>query len=234
MIVGGWEIALDSVTKTYHPGRPNEVRALRDVSLHIAEGETVALVGPSGSGKSTLLAVLGCMTRPTSGRVRVGGREVSRLPERFLTRVRRETFGFVFQQFHLVRELSVLENVALPLYPLALSGREVRRRAEEALERVGLSGRRDAKAKLLSGGEQQRAALARALVNRPRVIVADEPTAHLDSALSREVLGLLGEIAAEGRTLVLATHDPLVFENPLVGRRIRLRDGRVEGEEALR
>jgi putative ABC transport system ATP-binding protein len=170
------------------------------------------------------------MARPTAGRLEVAGREVGRLPERFLTEVRRSTFGFIFQQFHLLPQVSVLENVLLPLYPLPVGLPEMRRRAGALLERFGLSGKRAVRAGHLSGGEQQRVAVARALVNAPRILIADEPTAHLDRQHAGELLGLLGELNGEGMTIVIATHDPFVCEHPLVTRTFEMRDGRIERE----
>ncbi len=218
-------IQLENVTKVYNPRRPDRVEALRGISLRIVERDVCVLQGPSGSGKSSLLSLIGCMTRPTSGRVLLEGREVSRLPERFLTEVRRQTFGFIFQQYHLMRDLSARENVLLPLYPLADGFAAMRRRADELLARFGLADKAQHKVRWLSGGEQQRVAVARALINRPRMLIADEPTAHLDSRLSRELLGILQELAADGMSLLLATHDPLVADHPMVENRFRLRDG---------
>jgi putative ABC transport system ATP-binding protein len=221
-------IELEQVSKTFHPRQPDEMHAVIDVSLAVEPGAAVVLKGPSGSGKSTLLSLIGCMARPTSGRVMVAGRDVGRLPERFLTEVRRTSFGFIFQQFHLLPEVSVLENVLLPLYPLPLGLKAMRQRAEMQLERFGLAGKRTVRAGSLSGGEQQRVAIARALVNAPRILIADEPTAHLDRHSSLELLGLFAELNREGVTLLIATHDPLVHEHPLITHSFAMRDGRIE------
>ena len=226
-------IRTDSVSKVYHRGRPDQVRALDDVSVGVRRGEVVVLEGPSGSGKTSLLSLMGCMSRPTSGRVTVEGRDVSRLSEEALTGLRRRRFGFVFQQYHLLTDCSVLENVVLPLYPEPVGFREMGRRADGILARLGLEGKRGRRARELSGGEQQRVAVARALINDPEVVIADEPTAHLDRALSLELLGILEELNRDGRTVIIATHDPLVTEHPMVGRRVAMRDGRViEGAQA--
>ena len=222
-------IRLEDIHKTFHPRRPDAVAAVSGVSLEIAAGEAVALSGPSGSGKTSLLSLIGCMARPTSGRVTVAGEEVSRLPERFLTRVRRRTFGFVFQQYHLIPDLNVRDNVMLPLYPEAMGITVMEQQATAALAEVELTGLADRKVRLLSGGEQQRVAIARALVNRPQVLIADEPTAHLDSRLSIELLERLAALKRGGLTLVIASHDPLVCDHPLIDRTIRLRDGRLDG-----
>jgi putative ABC transport system ATP-binding protein len=222
-------IELIAVSKIYNAGQPNEYSAVREVSFSIEPGCVTALRGPSGSGKTTLLGLIGGLTRPTSGRVRLDGRDISALPERFLTELRRATFGFVFQQFQLIRGLSVLENVMLPATPTGRPYAQVRRHALELLDGFGLSGRAEAKAQWLSGGEAQRVAIARALINDPKVILADEPTSHLDSALSRQILAILADLRAQGRTLIISSHDPLVFEAGLVERVIDLRDGRVIG-----
>lgn len=223
-------IRVEEACKTYHPHLPDAVAALAGVSLAVAAGEAVVLRGPSGSGKTSLLSLIGCMARPTSGRVVVNGEEVSRLPERFLTVVRRRTFGFVFQQFHLVRGLSALENVMLPAYPLGVPRGALAEKARGLLDRLGVGHRAGARADWLSGGEAQRVAIARALVNDPTVIVADEPTAHLDSKLSVELLGILSGLKADGKTVVVASHDPLVYQAGVVDRTVSFRDGRVEAD----
>jgi putative ABC transport system ATP-binding protein len=223
-------IATEDVTKVYNPRRPDEVVAVAGVSLAVRAGEALVLEGPSGSGKTSLLSLIGCMSRPTSGRIVVADRDVAKLPENLLTEVRRRRFGFIFQQFNLIAGLSVIDNVLLPLYPVNMGLTEMRDRGRRVLERLDLDGKRHRKVRVLSGGEQQRVAIARALVNDPEVIVADEPTAHLDRKLSEELLQILAELKADGRTLLVATHDPLVFEHPLVDRRLSMRDGLVEGE----
>lgn len=220
-------IELDCVSKVFNAGRENAYSAVREVSFSIESGRVTALRGPSGSGKTTLLGLIGGLTRPTSGRVRLDGRDISALPERFLTELRRATFGFVFQQFQLIRGLSVLENVMLPATPTGRPYAEVRARALQLLGDFELGGRAEAKAQWLSGGEAQRVAIARALINDPQVILADEPTAHLDSGLSRQILVILADLRAQGRTLILSSHDPLVFEAGLVERVVEVRDGRV-------
>jgi putative ABC transport system ATP-binding protein len=223
-------IELNEVCKTFNQGQSNECRALRDVSLTLERGGITVFKGPSGSGKTTLLTLIGGLARPTAGRIKLDGRLLSNLPERFLTEVRRHTFGFVFQQFNLIRGLTVLENVMLPAYPLGRPYRELVEAARGLLDRFGIGAKALGKVEWLSGGEAQRTALARALINDPAVVIADEPTAHLDSALSREVLGLLGELAAQGRTVLISSHDPLVFEAIPVGRIIELHDGQITGD----
>lgn len=223
-------IELTEVSKTFHQNQPNECRALRGVSLTLERGGITVFKGPSGSGKTTLLTLIGGLARPTAGRIKLDGRLLSNLPERFLTEVRRHTFGFVFQQFNLIRGLTVLENVMLPAYPLGRPHRELVEAARGLLDRFGIGAKALGKVEWLSGGEAQRTALARALINDPAVVIADEPTAHLDSVLSREVLGLLGELAAQGRTMLISSHDPLVFEAIPVGRIIELHDGQITGD----
>ncbi|MFO7766750.1 MAG: ABC transporter ATP-binding protein [Pelovirga sp.] len=220
-------IRIEEVSKIYHQGKPDEVRALQNISLEFSPGEAVALTGPSGSGKSTLLALIGCMARPTQGTIYLQERRVSRLPESFLARIRRETYGFVFQQYHLLRDVSVLDNLMFPLYPAALPYKIMRERALVLLNKFDLSDKDKTKVRQLSGGEQQRVALARALMADPPIIIADEPTAHLDAELSSELLNTLTELNAEGRTIIIASHDPVVYQSPLINRRITLRHGRL-------
>ena len=220
-------IELDDIHKAFNQGQPNEYWALSGISLKVATRQVTALSGPSGSGKTTLLTLLGCLARPTRGRVRLRDEDVSGLPERFLTEIRRRTFGFVFQQFNLVRGLSALDNVMLPAYPLGLPYGQLREKAENQLAGLDLGHRRDARVEWLSGGEQQRVAIARALINDPEVIIADEPTANLDTALSRQFLDILTRLIDEGRTVLLTSHDPLVVESSVVDRVVRLRDGRL-------
>jgi putative ABC transport system ATP-binding protein len=222
-------IRTENLSKTYNPRRPDEFKALADISLTVAQGEVAVLKGPSGSGKTSLLSLIGCMSRPTAGRILVAGKDVAKLPERFLTRVRRDTFGFIFQQFNLIRDLSVLENVLLPLYPLKTPIGEMRQRGAAALARLDIEKKASLKVRQLSGGEQQRVAIARALINDPQIVIADEPTAHLDSKLSADLLDILGEINRLGKTILIATHDPLVYQHPLVTRTIAMKNGRVEG-----
>ncbi|HHW78950.1 MAG TPA: ABC transporter ATP-binding protein [Xanthomonadaceae bacterium] len=223
-------IQLDAVSKAFNQGQPNECRALRDIDLRLERGGITVFKGPSGSGKTTLLTLVGCLARPTAGRITLDGRLLSNLPERFLTEVRRHTFGFVFQQFNLIRGLTVLENVMLPAYPLGRPYRELLNAARDLLDRFGLGAKAASKVEWLSGGEAQRTALARALINDPAVVIADEPTANLDSALSREVLALLGELTVQGRTVFISSHDPLVFEAAQVNRVIELHDGQIVGD----
>jgi putative ABC transport system ATP-binding protein len=220
-------IELSEITKVFNEGKHSEYRALSGISLAIEARKVTALKGPSGSGKTTLLTLIGCLARPSSGRVRLHGRDISGLPERFLTEIRRQTFGFVFQQFNLVKGMSALENVMLPAYPTGRPHRQLKDKAAALLDRLRLAHRGDARVDWLSGGEQQRVAIARALINDPEVLIADEPTANLDTALAAEFMAILESFSAEGRTVVLTSHDPLVVESAAVHRVVSMRDGRI-------
>ena len=222
-------IRLEQVSKIFNKGRPNEVVAVKDVSLDITQGEMVVLKGPSGSGKTSLLGLTGCMTRPTAGKILVNGKDVAKLPEHFLTEIRRNIFGCIFQQFNLIPGITVLENVMLPLYPTEKRLSEIRTMAESVLDKLGLTKRKHFPVQGLSGGEQQRVAISRSLVNNPEIILADEPTAHLDSKLSEELIDILRQLNNEGKTIVIATHDPLVYSRDCIHRIIEMRDGTVTG-----
>jgi putative ABC transport system ATP-binding protein len=224
-------ISVHDLVKTYRVGDV-DVRALRGVTLDVVPGEFVALRGPSGSGKSTFMHLAGCLDRPTSGTYLLNGRAVSSLDTRELARVRNREIGFVFQGFNLLPRTTALEQVELPmLYGSGLSGRERRARAAAALEAVGLGARLDHHPNQLSGGQQQRVAIARALVNRPALLLADEPTGNLDTRTSIEVMGIFQKLNAEGLTIVLVTHEPDIAE---YGTRIvSFRDGRVRSDRPV-
>ena len=221
-------IRTENLTKYYNKGMANEVLAVKGVSVGIERGDFAVLKGPSGSGKTTLLSLVGCMTRPTSGSITVEGRDISHFPERFLTDIRRKTFGFIFQQFHLIQGMSVLQNVMIPLFPTDIEITALRKRAEGILEGLGMSKRKDFPVQGLSGGEQQRTAIARALINDPEVVLADEPTAHLDTVLSQDYMGVMKELRDRGKTVIIASHDPLVFDNEYVTLTVEMRDGMVK------
>lgn len=210
--------------KNYRVGQ-HQVPALRRVSLAVRQGEMVALMGPSGSGKSTFLHLVGCLDRPSSGSYWFEGVPVFDLSNDSLARIRRRHIGFIFQNFNLLPRLSALENVELPLRYSGVAGKQSRARGRAALERVGLDGRLHHRACTLSGGEQQRVAIARSLVNEPELILADEPTGSLDSRSGREILLLLKALNANGITVLLVTHDPKVADH--AERLVRLQDGRV-------
>lgn len=225
-------IELREVRKTFNAGKPNEFAAIRGISLALEDRRATVLKGPSGSGKTTLLSLIGCMARPTSGRIWLFDREITSLPERFLTGIRRKTFGFIFQQLNLIRGITALENAMLPVYPLGESAGSIRKRAMGLFELFGLAPRSQTKIEWLSGGEAQRVAIVRALINDPAVVIADEPTAHLDTELSLEFMEILGRLKDNGKTLLLASHDPLVYESRVVDRIVNLRDGHIDGGQA--
>jgi len=207
------------------------VHAVRDVSLDLSEGEAVAIVGPSGCGKSTLLYLLGGLERPTAGTLQLAGRRLEQMPEAGLARLRRHALGFVFQAFHLVDELTALENVELPALLAGASPRKARERATALLEQVGLEDRLQHLPSALSGGERQRVAIARALANGPEVVLADEPTGNLDSAATTEVLRLFDRLHNDGQTLVVVTHDERIAAT--ADRLITMRDGAFVDETKL-
>jgi len=223
-------IELVAISKTFNAGKPNCFTALRDIDLALAPGRVAVFKGPSGSGKTTLLGIVGCMARPTAGRLRIGGREVTRLSERFLAQIRRESFGFVFQSFNLVSGVSVLENVMLPGYPADKPLGRMRRRALALLESLEIRAKAHEPVQSLSGGEQQRTAIARALVNDPEFVIADEPTAHLDTDLARQFLEIVARLKDQGKTVLMGSHDPYLFNSPVVDRVIEMRYGRIVGE----
>jgi putative ABC transport system ATP-binding protein len=204
-------VRVEALSKVYRLGAV-DVHALRSVSLAVEAGEMLAIMGPSGSGKSTLLNVLGTLDRPTSGRYLLDGEAVEELDEEELASLRNRKIGFVFQAFNLMPRETALANVELPLIYAGVAARERRERARLALERVGLAERADHLPTQLSGGQQQRVSLARAIVNRPLLLLADEPTGALDSATSREVMLLLSELHRQGMTVVVVTHDPSVAQ----------------------
>ena len=220
-------IELRHVSKIFHKGNSNEFKAVDDISLSIDSNMVTVLKGPSRSGKTTLLSIIGAMTKPTTGRVEIFGREITSLPERFLTEIRRKTFGFIFQQYNLIKGITALENVMIPAYPCGERQALLKRRAFELLTLFDLSHKATSKVEWLSGGEAQRVTIARALINNPRIIIADEPTAHLDTKLSKEFIAIMARLNRKGRTVLIASHDPLVFESTEVNRVIELRDGKV-------
>ena len=218
-------VRLDDVRKTYRMGAVT-VEALRGVSLEILAGEYISIMGPSGCGKSTMLNLLGCLDRPTTGRYLLGAEDVSCMDDDALSAIRGARLGFIFQSYHLIQQLSVVENIEIPLYYQGCSEAEGRARATELANRVGLGHRLEHKPFELSGGQQQRVAIARALVNDPLVILADEPTGNLDSKSGAEILELFDDLHQQGKTLILVTHDDEVSRR--THRAIRLRDGQVE------
>lgn len=237
-------IELRDIEKVFNAGKANEFTAVEGVSLSVEAGRITVIKGPSGSGKTTLLGMIGCMARPTSGRMFLSGRltqvlpfahegmtaEVTSLPEKFLTDIRRRGFGFIFQQFNLIKGITVIENVMLPAYPEGEDFRSLRVRAEGLLQSFNLSGKSSSRIEWLSGGEAQRVGIARALINNPFVVIADEPTAHLDTKLSAEFMAIMAGLRDEGKTVIIASHDPIVYDAPIVDRVVEMRDGRIGAE----
>ncbi|WP_319266544.1 ABC transporter ATP-binding protein [uncultured Draconibacterium sp.] len=220
-------IHLENIVKTYKVGT-QEVRALRSVSIDIHKGEYVAIMGASGSGKSTLMNIIGCLDTPTSGKYVLNGKDVSSLSDDSLAEIRNSEIGFVFQVFNLLPRNSALENVMLPLVYAGKRKAERKKMAEETLVDVGLQDRMEHKPNELSGGQRQRVAIARALVNKPALLLADEPTGNLDSKISEEIMKLFAEIHRKGNTLVMVTHEEDIAEH--AHRIIRLKDGEVESD----
>lgn len=237
-------IELKDIRKVFNAGKPNEFTAVEGVTLSIGSGMITVIKGPSGSGKTTLLGIIGCMARPTSGRMYLTERlmqvlpfagnsvssEITSLPEKFLTDIRRRGFGFIFQQFNLIKGITVLENVMLPAYPEGEDFRSLRTRAEGLLQAFNLSGKVLSRVEWLSGGEAQRVGIARALINDPAVVIADEPTAHLDTKLSGELMAILAELRDKGKTVIIASHDPIVYDAAVIDRVVEMRDGKIVAE----
>lgn len=205
------------------------LHVLKGINLNIEKGEYVALMGPSGSGKSTLMNLLGCLDTPTSGTYILNGKDVSKLTDNELAEIRNKEIGFVFQTFNLMPRTTALDNVALPMVYAGISSNERKQRATEVLKDVGLADRMDHKPNQLSGGQRQRVAVGRALVNKPSIILADEPTGNLDSKTSIEIMNLFDEIHAKGNTVILVTHEEDIAKH--AHRIIRLRDGMIESDE---
>jgi putative ABC transport system ATP-binding protein len=241
-------IELSGITKSFNSGEPNQFTAVDNVSLVVNPQQITVLKGPSGSGKTSLLTMIGCMARPTSGRIFLHGIaaavpfqqdgmdsvEITSLPERFLNDIRRSTFGFIFQQFNLVKGITVLENVMLPAYPTGERRSDFRARALELLDQFSISRHAGQRIEQLSGGELQRVAIARSLINNPAIIIADEPTAHLDSKLSQELMEIVGRLKGEGKSVLIASHDPIVFDSPLIDSLVEMRDGAVVNSRSCR
>src|SRR5499427_555524 len=217
-------VELRNVSKIYRLG-DEEIRALDDITLDIEAGEFISIIGPSGSGKSTLMHILGCLDSPTKGTISLDGVMIEKASARELAMIRNRKIGFVFQFFNLLPKLNVTQNVELPMIYSGISGKERRQRAMAALEAVGMANRARHRPSQLSGGQQQRTAIARALVNSPRIIFADEPTGNLDSQTGEAILQLFRKLSQEGRTIVLVTHDPGIVA--LTPSRIEIRDGKI-------
>ncbi|KMP10562.1 macrolide ABC transporter ATP-binding protein [Candidatus Nitromaritima sp. SCGC AAA799-A02] len=220
-------IEIDSLYKTYQ-NEGLETEVLRGISITVEEGDYISIIGPSGAGKSTLMTIVGCLAQPTSGTYLLDGEEVDRLNDRQLSRIRNEKIGFVFQAFHLLPGVSAFNNVMMPLIYCRKTPKEAEERVERALKRVGLEHRMDHTPGRLSGGEQQRVTIARSLINDPKILLADEPTGNLDSKNGAEIMAAFDQLNAEGRTIVIITHDPVVAGH--ARRILTLKDGRIESD----
>jgi len=226
----GLVASIQNLSKIYHkPGTNVEVAALRSISINFVEGQYTAIMGASGSGKSTLMNILGCLDRPTTGHYFLGETDVSALEDDVLSEIRSRRIGFIFQNFNLIQQLTVLENLEVPMFYLGVPPQERKRRARELAERVGLAERLDHRPMQLSGGQQQRVCVARALANDPLILLADEPTGALDSKTGQAILELFDELVDDGRTILLVTHDPSVAHR--CQRIIHLHDGRVQDDQ---
>ena len=224
-------VEMKNVAKYFGEGS-SKVKALDGVDLTIQEGEFVAIVGPSGSGKSTMMNLIGCLDRPTSGKVKIAGEDLSKLNDKKLTSLRNLAIGFVFQSFFLLPKTDALDNVATPLFYRGISAKEARKKAMQMLSKFGLADRHSHQSTELSGGQQQRVAIARALVTEPSLILADEPTGALDSNTGKQVMDLFQELNKEGKTIVLITHDLDVASK--AKRRITLKDGKIISDDGVK
>ena len=221
------DIRIQEISKSFETGDGGRFTALSNISTVIEARTVTVFMGPSGSGKTTLLSLVGAMSRTTSGRIWIGETEITCLPENFMSDIRRQRFGFIFQNNHLIRGVTVLENVMLPAYPTQLPHHHLRTTAQELLEQVGLSSKLRQNVEKLSGGEQQRVAIARALVNDPDYLIADEPTAHLDRELADQFLATVSQLKSGGKTVLMASHDPVICEADIVDQVIALRNGQI-------
>jgi putative ABC transport system ATP-binding protein len=221
---------LRNLTKIYRkPGTDIEVHALRPINLDLKVGEYTAIMGASGSGKSTLMNIIGCLDKPTGGQYILGGDDIGSMPDDQLSEIRSQRIGFIFQQYNLIQQLTVLENLEVPMFYLGVPPRERRERAMALAEKVGMAERSDHRPMQLSGGQQQRVCIARALINNPLILLADEPTGALDSKTGQQILALFDELVSQGRTIIMVTHDPNVANR--CQRVIALHDGQVVRDE---
>ncbi len=218
-------IELKNLTKVFEVNKNNKTTALKDLNLNINEGELIVIKGASGSGKSTVLSLIAGLSKPTNGEVIVDKRRVSKLPDNFASLYRREHIGFIFQKYNLISTLSVKENILLPLIPQNPNEKEAEKLLEKVMKKFKIDHKKDNIVKNLSGGEQQRVAIARSQINNPKIVIADEPTANLDKDLSLHFIEILRELKSTNKTIIVATHDPLFFELDFVDRVIELSNG---------
>jgi putative ABC transport system ATP-binding protein len=220
-------VKLNNITKIYEVNKNNSVTALDDVTLKVEEGEVVVLNGASGSGKSTILSLIAALSKPTSGEVLVDGKQISKLSDNFASEFRRDNIGFIFQKYNLLPNLSVKDNILLPLVPLNPDAEVAEEKLNRVMEMFSISHKADVIVKNLSGGEQQRVAIARANVNNPKIIIADEPTANLDEKLSLSFIEILKELKALNKTIIIATHDPLFSNLDFVDKKVEIHNGKI-------
>lgn len=220
-------ITLKNTTKIYEINKNNSVTALDKINLNIKEGELVVLKGVSGSGKSTVLSLIASLTKPTRGEVIVDGQRVSKLPDNFASDYRQRSIGFIFQKYNLIPTLSVEDNILLPLVPTNPNEDEARAKLDRVMEIFDIVDKKSTMVRNLSGGEQQRVAIARAIINDPKIVIADEPTANLDEKLSLDFIEMLRGLKSSGKTIVVATHDPLFFELDMVDRIVEMKSGKI-------
>jgi len=220
-------IELKNITKIYEVGKNNNVVALEDININIKEGEAVVLKGPSGSGKSTMLSLIAALSKPTSGEVTVEGKKISKLPDNFASIYRRDNIGFIFQKYNLIPTLSVKDNIIIPVIPLNPDTKDIQIKLKKVMHRFDIYHKENTIVRNLSGGEQQRVAIARANINNPKIIIADEPTANLDKNLSLRFIEILKELKTAGKTIVIATHDPLFFGLDFIDKEIQIDNGKI-------
>jgi len=220
-------IEIKNIAKKFNEAQANEVIALNEINLSIQQGELTILKGASGSGKSTLLSLIAALSKPTFGEVIVDGQRISKLPDNFSALFRREHIGFIFQKFNLIPTLDVYENIITPLLPSELNREEIDQRACEVMEKFSISHKKKIKVLNLSGGEQQRVAICRALINSPKIILADEPTANLDAFLTESFLDFIQQMKDENKTIIVATHDPVFFNLDFSDREINMKNGQI-------
>jgi len=220
-------IEIKNISKKFHENQPNEVVALKEINVSIKQGELTILKGSSGSGKSTLLSLIAALSKPTFGEVIVDEQRISKLPDNFSALFRREHIGFIFQKFNLIPTLNVFENIITPLLPSELDREAIDKKAQAVMENFSISHKKTVKVSSLSGGEQQRVAICRALINSPKIILADEPTANLDAFLTENFLNFIKQMKAENKTIVIATHDPVFFDLDFSDREIDMSNGQI-------
>jgi putative ABC transport system ATP-binding protein len=220
-------IKLTNITKTYEINKNNIVTALNDISLSINEGELVVLKGASGSGKSTILSLIAGLSKPTHGEVIIDEKRISKLPDDFLALYRRENIGFIFQKYNLIPTLTVQDNILVPLIPNNPDEKLIKKQLDDVMDKFNISHKKDIVVKSLSGGEQQRVAISRSMINNPKIIIADEPTANLDEKLSLNFIDILKQLKQTHKTIIVATHDPLFFDLDFVDKIIEVKNGKI-------